>query len=628
MPTYPNYPFDIKEIILENQNAPNIVTYLVSSNAPTSVEITNEKHVDGSNQKLIVDDTPDVTREKLAKIAEFLTNNKNEAEIVIHIHGYNTRVKDFENWVREIQQYITTDKSINKKTIAFIGYYWPSEYINFKSDNKDELVTSHLGKAIRSQPIFFKTIYNYSSLGLIAAFAFILALSGLSINDSFSFSFSGFAFFLFTLGIAFFACLFGYVLCAILLRVSIYFRDSYRAVNYGVPDLVEFIRQIDNAIIDQAPGERRDQKKWNFSQEGNPRIKLSFIAHSMGAFVTTNVIRILSDIFDENSIPKFSQGNVEIEPSPNIGNVFSLGRLVLASPDIPIETIMPERSNFLRSSLRRFNESYLFSNQGDVILRVASTAANYISFPANTYDRGFRLGNVVVDSRIPANSVIVPMNYGIINQSHNDGSVDSNARSAMTKIGIVSDNTLKTLSDILSNNSKVTQNNAIAGLFTYFDCTDYKDKIYKDNKLVSDKPEGVLTRALRKDVLSFWDCLILIFDSIIIEKNVHGGYFQGDLSRKMLYRLAFLGYKDLLLSLKDEPDYQEIIEKIEASINTETIQTSLQNQNVELDAQKEAMIKLSRFLSQKCEDKGIKVFLAPERYLVDMLGKERNRKGY
>jgi esterase/lipase superfamily enzyme len=623
MPTYPNYPFDIKEITLENQNALNIVTYLVASNAPTSVEINNEEDTNGSNQKLEVDDTPDVTRDKIKKIAEFLTRNKNESEVVIHIHGYNTRSKDFENWVKEIQEYITTDEAIKKKTIAFIGYYWPSEYINFKSDNKDELVTSHLGKAIRSLPIFFKTIYNYSSLGLIAAFAFILALFGLSIDEKFSFSFSGFAFFLFTLGIAFFACLFGYVLGAILLRVSIYFRDNYRAVNYGVPDLVEFIRQIDNAIIEQAPGDVREQKKLNFAQLGSPKIKLSFIAHSMGAFVTTNVIRILSDIFDENSIPKLSQGNIQIEPSPNIGNVFSLGRLVLASPDIPIETIMPERSNFLRSSLRRFNESYLFSSQGDVILRVASTAANYISFPANTYDRGFRLGNIVVDKRIFSNSTLAPGDYGIVNQNSDDGSVSPNAESAMNQIGIVSDNQLKSLSEILSKNSKVTQNKAIAGLFTYFDCTDYRD-----TTIINNKPEGVLTRGLCKDVLSFWDCLILIFDSIIIDKNVHGGYFQGDLSRKMLYRLAFLGYKDFLFSLKDEPDYQEIIEKIESEINTDTIQTSLQNQDVAFDAQKEAMIKLSRVLSHKCKDKGIKVFLAPERYLVDMLEQPRNRKGY
>lgn len=628
MPTYPNYPFDIKEIPLENQDIPNIVTYLVASNAPKNVEISSEHNTDDSSDKLDVDDSPGKTRDKLRRIAHFLTENKNEAEVVIHIHGYNTRSKDFENWVKEIQRYITTDALIKQKKIAFIGYYWPSEYIRFKSENKDEQVASHLNKAIKSLPIFFKTIYTYSSWGLIAAFAFILAISGLSINQNFSFEFSGLAFFLFTLGIAFFACLFGYVLGAILLRVSIYFRDNYRAINYGVPDLVEFIRQIDNAIIEQAEGNTRDEKKKNFSTGGNPRIKLSFIAHSMGAFVTTNVIRILSDIFDENSIPKLSQGNVEQEPSSNIGNVFSLGRLVLASPDIPIETIMPERSNFLRSSLRRFEESYLFSSQGDVILRVASTAANYISFPANTYDRGFRLGNIVVDSRTDKDdkSKSALMRYGIINQNP-DGSVNPDDRSAMAEIGIVSDNTLKTLLNLLSNNSKVTQNSAIAGLFTYFDCTDYRDKVVIDDQ-VSEKSQGVLTRALRQSQLSFLDCLILIFDSIIIGKNVHGGYYQGEYCRKMLYRLAFLGYKDFLVSLKDEPDYQEIMAKIETPLNTETIQASLQTEQIPFDAYKEAMIKLSQALSQKCEDKGIKVFLAPERYVVDMLGKERNRKGY
>ncbi|MBF2064557.1 MAG: alpha/beta hydrolase [Calothrix sp. C42_A2020_038] len=573
---------------------------------------------------LDVNDAPNVTNRKLREIASFLTSHDKETEVVIHIHGYNTRNKDFENWVKEIQHYINNDKFINQKKIVFIGYYWPSEYITLKSDNEDELISSHFGKAIRTLPIFFRTIYNYASAGLITTFAFILAILSLSISDNFSLTLSSFTLFLLAFGIAFFACLFGYVFCAILLRVSIYFRDNYRAVNYGVPDLVDFIRQIDNTIIEQTPGNTRDEKKWNFAQSNQPRIKLSFIAHSMGAFVTTNVIRVLSDIFDENSIPTLVEGTnqLQLQPSPNIGNVFSLGRLVIASPDIPIETIMPERSNFLRSSLRRFEESYLFSSQGDIILRVASTAANYISFPANTYDRGFRLGNAVVDSRIDTAGLF--MKYGIVNQSDEDGSVNPDAESSMKQIGIVSDNRLKSLCDILSRNSKVTQNEAIAGLFTYFDCTDYKDVTNENDQ----EPKGILTRALRKAVLSFWDCLVLIFDNFVLGRNGHGGYFQGELSKKIIYRLAFLGFRDFLISLQDEPDYQEIFETIDAQVDREAVQTSLQSQGLEIDTGKETFIKLSRVLSQKCEDKGIKVFLAPERYLVDMLGKQRDRQGY
>jgi hypothetical protein len=48
-------------------------------------------------------------------------------------------------------------------------------------------------------------------------------------------------------------------------------------------------------------------------------------------------------------------------PSGDISNVFSLGRLVLVASDIPAETIISGRANFLQSSLRRFDEAYLFS---------------------------------------------------------------------------------------------------------------------------------------------------------------------------------------------------------------------------------------------------------------------------
>ncbi|MHC5827429.1 MAG: alpha/beta hydrolase, partial [Nostoc sp.] len=95
------------------------------------------------------------------------------------------------------------------------------------------------------------------------------------------------------------------ILTLIILRISTYFRDTYRAVNYGVTDLVELIRQLDVTV----------------KLPPNKRIKLSFISHSMGCFVVTDVIRILSDVFDVKSINK--------EPDSDIGNVFRLGRLVL-----------------------------------------------------------------------------------------------------------------------------------------------------------------------------------------------------------------------------------------------------------------------------------------------------------
>ena len=174
----------------------------------------------------------------------------------------------------------------------------------------------------------------------------------------------------------------------VLLRFVVYFRDNYRANNFGTPDLVELIRQIDNALTKDSLESKESWRK--------TRIKLSFIGHSMGGFVVTNTVRILSDVFDSESVGTMSTADPQKKPSPNIGNVFCLSRLVLVSPDIPAETIISGRANFLQSSLRRFEEAYLFSNEGDMALRLASTAANYFSYPSRTQNGGYRLGNVTV----------------------------------------------------------------------------------------------------------------------------------------------------------------------------------------------------------------------------------------
>ena len=45
------------------------------------------------------------------------------------------------------------------------------------------------------------------------------------------------------------AVLAGLIACAALLRVIVYFRDAFRATNYGAPDLIEIVRQIDHTIL-------------------------------------------------------------------------------------------------------------------------------------------------------------------------------------------------------------------------------------------------------------------------------------------------------------------------------------------------------------------------------------------
>jgi hypothetical protein len=127
---------------------------------------------------------------------------------------------------------------------------------------------------------------------------------------------------------------------ATLLRFTVYFRDGYRATSYGIPDLVEIIRKIDRELDQKEEEDKKGQ--------GNKRknwVKLSFIGHSMGGYVVTSVVRILSDVFSPQSVPPklhvkdagpTDTPNEEYEdprPQPYIGNVFRLTRLILVSPE-------------------------------------------------------------------------------------------------------------------------------------------------------------------------------------------------------------------------------------------------------------------------------------------------------
>ncbi len=347
-----------------------------------------------------------------------------------------------------------------------------------------------------------------------------------------------------------------------ILRIIVYFRDSFRALNFGVPDLVEFIRQLDlglvkrkihdslfttvtqavsqQSTVDSALLAKAVRKTWelietnqallsdrkddafrlllptlkqgklaqlddglfltiyacfveadrpDYSQaefeaaatwwnEEKRRIRLTFIGHSMGGFVTTQVIRILSDVFDPNAIG--NSASLDKLPPSHVGRVFSLGRLVLVSPDIPLRTIISGRTNFLRSSLRRFEEAYLFSNEGDLALRLASTAANYFSYPARTRTQGFRLGNVTVN--LPSKNDNV---YGIVNlKQMTSNKVDHLLQYIGVKVLGREDRSLgqgnrkkkESEGDNESLAPHKTDPESIADLFTYLDCTEYRDQ--------------------------------------------------------------------------------------------------------------------------------------------------------
>lgn len=583
-------PFTIQQFVFEREgtvkiadiqetddSAVRVPGYFVMSSAPPNIEEAEESNPQVQEQ------AKQGIYEIAGRLFQSLKSEQKSAELVITVHGYNTSRSSVQSWYKNIFKYVNHhDEAISRRgDRVFIGYRWPSESVEL-SDWRE------VWGAFQALPPLPRDLLTFG--GFCALVLFILEL--LAFSESWWGLLIGF------LLVVFFV-LGTLMLALVLLRLVVYFRDRYRADNFGVLDLVELLRQIDQAIIDltvselfptleEAQVEKATQQARDYwRKRSHSKIKLSFIGHSMGGFVVTNVVRILSDVFDSHSIDK--------QPTSDVGDVFWLERLILASPDIPVLTIISSRANFLASSLRRFSESYLFSSEGDIALRIASTAANYIAFPSKTQSRGYRLGNVALQ-----NHHRNERDYGLINLSTLDqdfpamlpiGKAIAQSQSKVLenlfltyerfqKRGVV------TLADLFEEQSATKRDRVtVADFFTFFDCTDYIDIKYDpESDLCSSKPSGLLTRALAKGALSPWDYFLLTLDYGTGRCNVHGGYFEGQFSQRLLYRLAFLGFSDYLATFDADP-------------------------NVALSE-----------LHLKCQQKQIQGFLSPFRYRVDIQG--------
>lgn len=541
-----NQPYQIYEFNKSNQE--KIAGYLVVSTAKLNVE-TEENNSKNSSSKVVNQNFFNTNEgqaepsaaEMIEKIAKSLQSSP-EPEIIINIHGYSSTPSDTEKGCKKIYEYVNTHIQQPNKYI-FIGYRWPAEN-PIKTDESGSF-GQKLINALYSLPTLL-AINLVLGLTISICSAIVLLFLNILSNSAVHF---------FTVLLILSGIVSSIIFTLIILRISTYFRDTYRANNYGVTDLVELLRQLD-FTVKLAP---------------NQRIKLSFISHSMGCFVVTDVIRILSDVFDVKSINK--------KPDSDIGNVFCLGRLVLVAPDIPVETILPGRANFLRSSLRRCEESYIFCNEGDLALRFTSTAANYFSFPARTRISGYRLGNITVKHFNSKNDTVghTPR-YGVVNLHKQDSEKDYTLDNPYKHLEIRSSSSEHRRLDEIT---EISENEVQpADLFTYFDCTDYKDD--------QSKQIGIVSSALQKPAINFVNYILLTV--AFIRKSInnkdpqgvdtHSGYFEGGFSQKAIYELAFLGFQGFLKSLSIEGD-------------------------------EEAQI---RAFSQKCQEKQIQVILAPQIY--------------
>lgn len=567
----------------------SIPGYFVMSSAPPNIEHASDMH------ETELQDAAGGVKEIANYLYDVYTQTGEDApepELMIAVHGYNSSRSSVRNWYKNIFQYINQhDNAIPcQGNQVFLGYRWPSEQIEFQ----------RLGSACQALPplprgLMFMGFGGALILLFLEAMAWDKTLPGLIVV------------FLLTLLLGLSAV----IVTLVILRMVVYFRDRYRAQNFGVLDLVELLRQIDRELVNLKAADIKHhypdaqhpcETAAKFWQQTHRKVKLSFLGHSMGGFVVTNVVRILSDVFDTRSISN--------QPPADIGSVFCLERLILTAPDIPILTIVSSRVNFLSSSLRRFSESYLFSSEGDLALRIASATANYFTFPSSTEAMGYRLGNVSLKAGCKAENM-----YGIVNLSALDeycfqgiSLTDLIARipyKVMDHLFVTYDwgktGGYNTLAKLFQGRSQVGQSNGhngsksskitIADFFTYFDCTDYQDVTFsvKDGRC-GQTSQGLLTRANRSQALTWWDYLMLMIDGACGKRDVHGGYFQGQFTQELIYRIAFLGFTGYLKTLDDTPEMAF-----------------------------DPHVALSK-LHMQCRDLGIQSFLSPIRYRVNIQG--------
>ncbi|MGA9601479.1 MAG: hypothetical protein WBS22_14740 [Methylocystis sp.] len=499
---------------------PNVTLYFIESTAPDNVE-----------DRVNTDDTPPKGLERvdtdkaIKEIAQTLAPKgepEAEADLVVMVHGFNTPRDAARDFFADAVKALEKDqKAIFSpgRRIVCIGYRWPSEAMFHKV----------LASSLTAMPLFLRGLFFFSAVVLLS-------------------SAMGWAPRLLEPLTLVAVALFGVIVVLVLLRAIVYFRDIHRATNYGVPDLVEVIRQIDLEVSNLV-----DSSEYAETRSKRRRIALSFIGHSMGGLVVTNTLRVLSDVFDPEVITTYLSGEARREfatesgggageaseksdeesghtpsVSSKIGHVFTLMRFLLASPDIPAETLLADRANFLRSALERFREAYLFSSEGDEVLRLISTTANYFSFPTGNRVYGYRLGNAEILSTgfggISADGLLRKLRTGVETLSELAGA------------------TRRSGAALLRRRSDPA---AVAKIFTYFDCTDYVD---------GEPPKGLLTQARNYKAenpdagipyLEHIKLLWLYASPIVPEEkriNVHGGYFQGEVSQRLIYRLACLGF--------------------------------------------------------------------------------------
>lgn len=452
--------------------AATVPAFFVESTAPINFD----------DKQTLLPTPPYTIQSSLDEIVDALARAP-RPKLLISVHGYNTpRQNALETFTRSFLA-VNEDSAVVDSGVVCVGYRWPSEAVG-----------TPWRSAFTAAPWFLIGVLSFAVLASIFVSYFFWGVAVVPIT-------------------------------LFLLRYIVYFRDGYRATNYGVPDLVDLIRQIDQDLDGKLGGKRAD---------------LCFIGHSMGGFVVTNALRILSDVFSPAALsgmaakvePGSPEELMQRERRSEIGKSFYLRRLVLVSPDIPGEALLSGRGNALESSLTRFQEAHLFSNEGDEILRNISTTANFFSLPTKNRQFGYRLGNVGVLS-----------GWG----------VTEDLTLGKLRLGV------RTLYELFAELDATQSKDSFVQQLAYFDCTDSLDE--QGNGVVTDATKG------SSPDLSWLGHLRLLFAHWKGKVDTHSGYFhQPSLVRKLIYRLAAIGYGDSEKAFGGPADFGQLCQDAQIKV--------------------------------------------------------------
>jgi hypothetical protein len=222
-----------------------IVGYFVASTAPIHVEGDNLPTPKKSSKEALTEksilqaeqclnDLADILYEKVTQRSQ---TSSNSVDLIISIHGFSNALEATIERVNQIYNYINQDNNQlfqeRANSLMYVGYRWPSEPLQ-GGDWGGKIYS-----AIKTLPLLPLGIFL---VGLLAfPFSFLPQFRQFLFDRSF---------FFIPLGIFLVLMLsFFFIASLVALRLMIYFQDYYRATNFGVPDLVEFIRQLDQTLI-------------------------------------------------------------------------------------------------------------------------------------------------------------------------------------------------------------------------------------------------------------------------------------------------------------------------------------------------------------------------------------------